>query len=70
MRIHTDQEIIEKAASKVQNCSLAENNTADITVNFEDDKGLTHSYVVTFIKSENGSTQQWKASEINEISSL
>lgn len=70
MRIYADEEIIEKAYLKTKHPNEVSENTIDITVDFDDEKGLTHSYVVTFKKGESSDSPGWIPSEINEISSL
>lgn len=52
MKKYTDQQIIEKAFSKIENESQNNQDVIDIAVDFEDGHQKTHSYVVTFKKDE------------------
>ncbi|WP_207425910.1 hypothetical protein [Pedobacter sp. SYSU D00535] len=67
-RAHTDEEILAKAAAIDKNQEQIKDNRVDVPVDIEDETGTAHTYVVTFIRS--GETEPWKASEINELSSL
>lgn len=62
---YPDHEIIEKARNKITGQEQVENNTLDIAVDFEDEKQLTHSFVVSF-KREAG--KGWVVFDITEVS--
>ena len=70
MRKYTDQTIIEKAYKKIQQCVPESGGYMDVAVDFDDETGITHSYVVTFKKEPESRSSIWIPQEINEISSL
>lgn len=65
-KAHTDEEIIAAAETKK---SAAPDNTddkVDIAVDLDDENGIAHTYVVTFLRKPGG----WTVFQVNELSSL
>ena len=69
MRRFPDEEIIDKARSRIGKSNEIDlsKDLVDVTVDFEDEHELTHSYVVSFRKE---SEEKWTPVEISEVSSL
>ena len=65
-KAHSEEEIIKAALQKDKDGVAAENNKVDVAVDLEDENEVTHTYVVTFQKNSN----DWKAIQVSEISSL
>jgi hypothetical protein len=68
MRIHSDDEIIKKAYSKIDEEVDSNAETLDIAIDLPDEHEVAHSYVVTFKKNESGEEPIWKPFDITEIS--
>lgn len=70
MRKFSDEEIIEKARSKVRGSNEIDinKNPVDVTVDLQDEHDVTHSYVVSFKRDAGQSEQEWTPIEISEIS--
>ena len=68
MRIHSEEEIIEKGLQKIATEANAEDDMVDVAVDLEDKGNVVHSYVVTFRKNSPPAEPEWSVVEITEIS--
>ena len=63
---YPDGEIIEKARSQITGQEELIGDTIDIAVDFRDEQGLTHSYVVSFKRDPYA--EAWRAFDITDVS--
>lgn len=64
MKKHADGEIVEKARDQIIGHVEVDTDMVDISVDLKDEKGRTHTYVVSFKREEE---EAWKAFDIMEV---
>ena len=62
---HSNGEIVDKARDQIIGHVEVDTDLLDISVDMKDEKGKTHTYLVSFKREPNG--EAWKAFDIAEV---